>query len=71
MTALLVLVIFVVFALVDWAVNRHKVPVVKTTLQPAMASNFVDGFLVPEGLQYHPGHTWLVREKASYGAHRR
>jgi hypothetical protein len=36
MTALLVLVIFVVFALVDWAVNRHKVPVVKTTLQPSM-----------------------------------
>ena len=61
MTVLLVLATFVVFALVDWALNSHKVPVAKAT--PRTAPDFVDGFLVPDGFRYHPGHTWLIRER--------
>ena len=63
MTVLLVLATFFVFVLVDWALNRHKVPVVKPAAQPVPIPNFVDGFLVPDGLRYHPGHTWLIRER--------
>jgi glycine cleavage system H protein len=63
MTVLLVLATFLVFAVVDWALNRHKLPVVKPASRPVTAPNFVDGFLVPDGLRYHPGHTWLVRER--------
>jgi glycine cleavage system H protein len=63
MTVLLVLATFLVFAVVDWALNRHKLPVVKPASPSVTGPNFVDGFLVPEGLRYHPGHTWLVRER--------
>ena len=28
-----------------------------------MGGDYVDGFLVPENLSYHSGHSWLVRER--------
>ncbi len=68
MTVLLVLATFLVFIVLDYALNRHKIlnRVTATTSQtvPAQAGgDYVDGFLVPEKLSYHPGHAWLMRER--------
>ncbi len=70
MTVILVLVTFLTFIVLDYFLNRHKVvatvPVTVTTPAPAhLGGEMVDGFLVPEGLSYHPGHTWLTRERKS------
>ena len=67
MTVLLVLITFLGFALVDYFLNRHKVPVPKAVLDlERPTTTYIDGFLVPEGLRYHPGHTWLVRERPHF-----
>lgn len=68
MTVILVLVTFLTFIVLDYFLNRNKVvatvPIEVRTLAPAqMGGEMVDGFLVPEGLSYHPGHTWLTRER--------
>lgn len=70
MTVILVLVTFLTFIVLDYFLNRNKVvatvPVVVHSAAPAHAgSEMVDGFLVPAGLSYHPGHTWLTRERKS------
>jgi glycine cleavage system H protein len=67
MTVVLVLVTFLVFIVLDWALNRKKA--VRTVAAPAPAASpaqqpaYVDGFLVPEQLSYHPGHSWALRER--------
>ena len=67
MTVLLVLITFLGFALVDYFLNRHKVPVPRAVLDLERPTpTYIDGFLVPEGLRYHPGHTWLVRERPHF-----
>jgi len=68
MTVILVLATFLVFIVVDYAINRRKmvatVPVVAPEAVPALSGgDYVDGFHVPETLSYHPGHSWLVRER--------
>lgn len=68
MTVLLVLFTFLVFIVLDYAMNRRKVMAVASDATVASApaqlgGDFVDGFHVPEHLSYHPGHTWLVRER--------
>jgi glycine cleavage system H lipoate-binding protein len=70
MTVILVLVTFLTFVVLDYFLNRNKVvatvPVLVHSAAPAhVGSEMVDGFLVPEGLSYHPGHTWLTRERKS------
>ena len=70
MTVLLVLATFLVFAVLDWFLSRGKSPAValvtKPATAPAMAPSlqpaYVEGFIVPEALAYHPGHTWLMEE---------
>lgn len=68
MTVLLILATFLIFVLLDYVLNRKKaiqtVPEkaparVSPELQPA----YVEGFLVPDQLAYHPGHSWAVRER--------
>ena len=68
MTVLLVLAFFLVFIVLDYFLNRRTalalVPVVAPrTVPAAFGGDFVDGFRVPENVSYHPGHSWLVRER--------
>ncbi|MCC7173906.1 MAG: glycine cleavage system protein H [Bryobacterales bacterium] len=67
MTVILVLSTFLVFILIDFALSRKKVPQAEAAGQvdaiPDLGPNYVDGFLVPERLQYHPGHSWALRER--------
>jgi glycine cleavage system H protein len=67
MTVILVLATFLIFIVLDWAVNRRKAP--QAAIAPAHAlphelePAYVDGFLVPERLSYHPGHSWVTQER--------
>ena len=68
MTVILVLATFLVFIVVDYAINRRKaVATVAVEAAPAVPApvggDHVDGFLVPGNLSYHPGHSWLVAER--------
>src|ERR1035437_2691613 len=68
MTVLLVLGTFLVFIVLDYSLNRRKamqmVPAEAQTAAAArIGSDYVDGFLVPESVSYHNGHSWLVRER--------
>lgn len=68
MTVLLVLATFLVFIVLDYFLNRRKVlqtvPVQEHRAVPAtFGGDYVDGFLVPERVSYHAGHSWLVRER--------
>jgi len=68
MTVLLVLATFLVFIVLDYALNRRKamstVGVEAPKTVPAlMGGDYVNGFLVPENVSYHSGHSWLVRER--------
>lgn len=68
MTVLLVLATFLVFIVLDYAMNRNKqvavAPAVAPEAVPALVGgDYVGGFHVPENLAYHPGHSWMVRER--------
>lgn len=70
MTVILVLATFLAFVVLDYLLSRRKAqqPAVavagpKTILPPALEPTFVEGFLVPETLRYHPGHGWLKPER--------
>lgn len=67
MTVILVLVTFLVFIFVDYAINRRKVtapiPLAAPQAEQAQAPEIVDGFLAPEKFAYHSGHAWLFRER--------
>jgi glycine cleavage system H protein len=66
MTVLLVLSTFLVFILIDFALSRKKAVQDAAEEVPAATEfdpNYVDGFLVPDRFQYHPGHSWALRER--------
>ena len=68
MTVLLVLATFLVFIVLDYAMNRNRalatVPAQAQIPVPAViGGDFVAGFHVPETVGYHAGHSWLVRER--------
>lgn len=68
MTALLVVLMFAVFILIDHYFRTAKQPAVEAApVAPernpfALPSPVVGGFRVPEHLRYHPGHTWALNE---------
>ncbi len=68
MTALLVVLMFAVFILIDHYFRTAKQPVAQAvSVSPeenkfALPSPVVGGFRVPEHLRYHPGHTWALNE---------
>jgi len=68
MTVPLVLATFLVFIVLDYFLNRRKalntVMVEAPKAVPApLGGDYIDGFLVPENVAYHSGHSWLVRER--------
>lgn len=72
MAAILVLATFAIFILIDWVLSRSKAPQVRSVeaephVAPAVnAQPLVQGFLVPDDLRYHPGHTWILQERRNY-----
>jgi glycine cleavage system H lipoate-binding protein len=68
MTVILVLTLFLAFIALDYALNRRKAtqprPVGAVRTRPLEGLlRYVEGFLTPENFRYHPGHTWLARER--------
>jgi glycine cleavage system H lipoate-binding protein len=65
MTVLLVLSLFLAFALVDWVLSRGRkeAPAAVPAVTPQLSGDYVYGFHTPESLRYHPGHGWAMRER--------
>jgi glycine cleavage system H lipoate-binding protein len=67
MTAILVLLTFAVFLLIDYFRTANQ-PVVQAATRPVreqlprLSPAIVGGFEVPEHVRYHPGHTWALAE---------
>lgn len=67
MTVVLLLVLFLTFAVIDYLMNRKRIPSAKTEVSavvpPFLQASVVDGFTVPEDYRYHHGHGWVYRER--------
>lgn len=67
MTVLLVLITFAVFIAFDYLLHKKELKKTEaqpeSTVSPALKPAFVEGFLLPENLRYHPGHSWMHRER--------
>ena len=67
MAVLLVIFTFAVFLVIDAFLSRKKSPALAPardiTPVEAPESDYVEGFLVPAALRYHPGHAWAQRER--------
>jgi glycine cleavage system H lipoate-binding protein len=69
MTVILILFTFAVFILIDYWLSYKEAQgmiVAKALAEPALQVEpaFVEGFLVPEAVRYHPGHSWVAAERA-------
>jgi len=68
MTVLLIIVTFMVFIAIDMLLNRkraHVLPLVSAAEAQSVSAfdEILSGFHIPNALRYHPGHTWLMRER--------
>lgn len=67
MTVILVLATFIIFLTIDYFYSKRAV---RPAVQPLLAAemgrrpqpSIVSGFLLPETLRFHPGHTWAQSE---------
>lgn len=68
MTVILVLLTLLAFVLLDYLLSRRKLgqavrtPATRPTPR-APQPTYVEGFLLPDNLRYHPGHAWLLPER--------
>ncbi|HEV2205989.1 MAG TPA: glycine cleavage system protein H [Candidatus Acidoferrales bacterium] len=67
MTVLLVVLTIAVFLTIDYVRTRKAVPAIAAEAVAANTATkprpeYVGGFELPSNLQYHPGHTWALRE---------
>jgi glycine cleavage system H protein len=67
MVVLLIVVTFAIFIGIDMLMNRNRVAVpmlAESESSPVHANEeILSGFHVPAMLRYHPGHSWLLRER--------
>lgn len=65
MAVVLLIITFATFIVIDMVLNRKKaIPLAEAEHAPVSGADAVlSGFHVPQGLRYHPGHTWLSRER--------
>mgnify|MGYP005832931021 CR=1 FL=1 len=67
MVVLLVIVTFAIFIAIDLVLSRHKVPVAVAAAREAepaaIGQEVLSGFHIPANLKYHPGHTWILKER--------
>jgi len=67
MVVVFVVLTFAVFIAVDAYLNRNRVPVAApepAVQKPATArTDIVGGYYTPDSVRYHPGHTWVHRER--------
>jgi glycine cleavage system H protein len=68
MTVILVLGTFLLFIVADYFLNRKKVLQTVSAEAPhaipaEVGGDYVHGFLTPGNVAYHPGHSWLMRER--------
>lgn len=69
MTVILILFTFAVFVLLDYwlaykeGVQMPVMAVAPPQPAPRVEGTFVEGFLVPDTVRYHPGHGWVASER--------
>jgi glycine cleavage system H protein len=67
MAVVLIIITFAVFIAIDWFINHGKAPALNFAHAHAAdqepADDMVAGFQLPKRLRYHPGHTWVLRER--------
>jgi glycine cleavage system H protein len=68
MTVILVLLTFAIFLAIDYVLSLRKgeapsLQHAETTAPEAVSVPNVSGIPIPADLRYHPGHTWLARER--------
>lgn len=67
MTVLLVVLTFATFIVIDLVLNRKKAPAIASepAMEPVAAADpeIIGGFATPSNVRYHPGHSWVQRER--------
>ena len=64
MTVVLVLAVFLLFALADFVLSRGKSPRLAVEKPVGAAEpTVIDGFTLSENVRYHAGHAWCAQER--------